>query len=77
MLPANTNSNGTIKILDDYGISLARYTITNGLVAGTGIGGGTTSCFFDAPTGITTTGFYVSVFLDVDLVELSIFMEET
>jgi hypothetical protein len=75
VVPDSSTFNGDIKIYDDnnQGIfQLAIYTFLNGVISGST----TKICYFDAPIGITTRAFFVSIISNVSNEEIKIYMDE-
>ena len=79
VIPTSSVLNGAINIYDDNNqglVLLSKYQIVAGTVSGSGLGGGGKVCYFDAPIGITTKAFFVSIQSDVSNEEIKIYMDE-
>lgn len=79
VIPDSSVMNGSIIIYDDNNqgiVQLSKFVISGGVVSGSGLGGGGKICYFDAPLGITTRAFYVSIKSDISNDEIKIYMDE-
>ena len=79
VIPDSSVMNGKITIYDDNNrgiVDLSEFQITGGLVTGVGLGGGGKICYFDAPVGITSHAFYVTIQSDTSNDEIKIYMDE-
>jgi len=79
IIPSGSLMNGAINIYDDNNqglVLLSKYQVVGGVISGSGLGGGGKVCYWDAPIGITTKAFFVSVESDTSNDEIKIYMDE-